>query len=109
MHELGITRNVIAICSERARGAAVRRVTLQIGTLAGVQAEAVRFCFDICAKGTPLEGAVLEIIAVPGSAVCGDCGATVTLLALYGRCDCGGANLRLVAGEELNVKEMEVA
>jgi hydrogenase nickel incorporation protein HypA/HybF len=61
MHELGITRNVVAICAERAHGAQVVRVRLQIGRSAGVMAESVRFCFDICAKGTPIEGAQLEI------------------------------------------------
>ncbi len=29
MHELGITRSVVAICGEHARGAPVRRVTLE--------------------------------------------------------------------------------
>lgn len=77
MHELGITRNVVAICAERAHGARVLRVKLEIGKRAGVLADSVRFCFDICAKGTPVEGAVLEIVEP--------------------------------AGEELNVKEMEVA
>jgi hydrogenase nickel incorporation protein HypA/HybF len=77
MHELGITRNVVAICAERAQGAQVLRVKLEIGKRAGVMADSVRFCFDICAKGTPVEGAMLEIVEP--------------------------------AGEELKVKEMEVA
>ncbi len=109
MHELGITRSVVAICSEHARGAAVKRVTLEIGKLSAVLPESVRFCFDICAKGTLLEGARLEIIEVPGGALCRDCGASVALAALYGRCGCGSANLKLVAGEELKIKDMEVA
>ena len=109
MHELGITRSVVAICSERSLGAPVRRVTLEIGALSAVLPDSVRFCFDICAKGTPLEGALLEIIEVPGGALCSDCGAEVPLRELYGRCGCGSANLCLVAGEELKIKEMEVA
>ena len=109
MHELGITRNVVAICSERAAGAQVKRVTLEIGKLSAVLPESVRFCYDICAKGTLLEGSVLEIIEVAGAGVCRDCGGEVALSQLYGRCICGGANLRLVAGEELKIKEMEVA
>ena len=109
MHELGITRNVVAICTEHANGAAVRRVTLQIGQLSAVMPDAVRFCFDLCAKGTPLEGATLEIVEVPGRAVCRACGAETALAQPYGRCACGSADLRLVAGEELNVKDMEVA
>ena len=56
-----------------------------------------------------LEGSVLEIIEVAGAGVCRDCGGEVALSQLYGRCICGGANLRLVAGEELKIKEMEVA
>ncbi len=109
MHELGITRNVVAICSERAQGLAVRRVRLEIGALSAVLPDAVRFCFDICSSGTLLEGAVLEIVEVPGGALCRDCGAAVPLRALYGRCGCGSADLLVVSGEELNIKEMEVA
>ena len=109
MHELGITRSVVAICSEHAHGSPVRRVTLEIGELSAVLPESVRFCFDVCAKGTLLEGASLEIIEVPGAALCRDCGAEVRLSRPYGRCVCGSANLRLVAGEELNIREMEVA
>jgi len=69
MHELGITRNVVAICSEHANGAAVRRVTLEIGRLAAILPESVRFCFDICTQGTLLEGARLEIIESAGAAL----------------------------------------
>jgi len=109
MHELGITRSVVAICIEHAAGAQIKRVTLEIGKLSAVLPDSVRFCFDICAQGTPLAGSLLEIIEVPGAAVCRDCGDEVALTQLYGRCVCGGANLRLVAGEELKIKEMEVA
>ena len=66
MHELGITRNVVAICAEQAHGAKVLRVTLEIGKAAGVMADSVRFCFDICAKGTSVEGATLEIVEPAG-------------------------------------------
>ena len=109
MHELAITSSVVEICSERAGGAQVRRVTLEIGRLSAVLPECVRFCFELCAQGTALEGSVLEIIEVPGAAVCGACGGTVSLSRIYGRCACGSTDLRLVAGEELRIKEMEVA
>ena len=52
MHELGITRNVVAICAEQSGGARVTRVRLEIGKQAGVLAQSIRFCFDICAQGT---------------------------------------------------------
>lgn len=109
MHELSITRSVVAIVSERAAGQRVMRVRLEIGCLSAILPDAIRFCFDLCAAGTPLAGAALEIDEIPGRGRCNECGADVPLRALVGRCpDCGSAGLRLIAGQELNVKEMEV-
>ncbi len=108
MHELGITRSVVAICAENAGGAAVKRVTLEIGKLTAILPEAVKFCFDICAKGTVVEGARLEILEIPGKALCADCGAEFEMSDLVGRCGCGSRRLEIIAGEELKVKEMEV-
>ena len=107
MHELGITRNVIAICTEHANGASVKRVTLEIGKLSAILPDAVRFCFDICAKGTVVEGAQLEIIEIPGMAICQQCQRPVHLVQPFGRCDCGSNDLKQIAGNELKVKEME--
>ena len=108
MHELSITRSVVAICAEQSKGAKVQRVTLVIGQLSGVMADAVRFCFDICAQGTPVEGARLEIIEPPGLARCRSCGGEVELQMLAARCSCGSANLQMLSGDELTVREMEV-
>ncbi len=104
MHELSITRNVVAIVSERAAGQRVTRVRLEIGCLSAIVPESIRFCFDICAQGTPAEGAALEIVEIPGH-----CGEEVALKAPVGRCPaCGAGRLKLVAGEEMMIKEMEV-
>jgi hydrogenase nickel incorporation protein HypA/HybF len=109
MHELSITRSVVAIVAEKAAGQRVTRVRLEIGCLSAVMPDAIRFCFDICAADTPVAGAALEIDEIPGMGCCNDCGTQVGLSALIGRCpNCGAANLRLVAGQELNIKEMEV-
>jgi hydrogenase nickel incorporation protein HypA/HybF len=109
MHELSITRNVVAIVAERAAGQRVTRVRLQIGCLSAVLPDAIRFCFDICAADTPLAGARLEIDEIGGRGRCDDCGAETALSIPAGRCPaCGAAGLRLIAGQELNIKEMEV-
>ena len=83
-------------------------MTLEIGKLSAILPVAVRFCFDICAKGTVVEGASLEILEIQGKALCKSCGGTVALSDLVGRCPCGSNDLRIIAGEELKVKEMEV-
>lgn len=108
MHELSIASSVVEACAEKAGGARVLRVRLEVGQLAAVLPDALRFCFDVCAAGTALEGAELEIVEIPGRAICDDCGRSVTLSAPYGVCECGGI-LRIVAGRELRLKEMEVA
>jgi hydrogenase nickel incorporation protein HypA/HybF len=108
MHELSIATAVVDACVERAAGARVLRVRVEIGQLAAVLPDALRFCFDVCARGTLLEGAELDIDETPGRAVCGMCGVAVALTVPHGTCACGGI-LRVVAGEELRLKNMELA
>ena len=69
MHELGITRNIVAIVGERAAGRKVDRVQLEIGDMTAIMPDAIRFCFDVCAEGTVLEGAMLEILEVSGDSL----------------------------------------
>jgi hydrogenase nickel incorporation protein HypA/HybF len=109
MHELGITRNIVALCSERAAGATVAAVTVEIGRLSPVLPDAVRFCFDVCSRGTSLENARLEIVETDGRAHCRSCGREIPLDVPYGRCSCGSSNLEIVAGEELKILSLEIA
>jgi hydrogenase nickel incorporation protein HypA/HybF len=108
MHELGITQTIVAIVAEHAKGAKVQRVSLEIGKLSAIMPDSVRFCFDVCSKGTVLEEANLEIIEIPGLARCRQCGAEVPLEQPFGICTCGSVKLDLIAGQELRIKEMEI-
>jgi len=108
MHELGISRNIVAIVSEAARGRRVVRVTLEIGKLSGVMADALAFCFDATTVGTVLEGAVLDIREIDGRARCLRCQAEFDIATLLDACRCGSRQLKHVAGQELNVKSMEL-
>ncbi len=109
MHELSITSNVVEICAERALGQQVLRVVLEIGKLSAVMPDAVRFCFEVCAKDTMVEGAELEIIETPGRARCRECGGEMILAELFGYCECGSVDIEVIAGNELKIKQMEVA
>ena len=58
MHELGMAQEIVAMVSERAGGSRVTRVVLEVGKLAAVLPDALRFCFDLCVEGTrSIEGA----------------------------------------------------
>ncbi|MEM9387289.1 MAG: hydrogenase maturation nickel metallochaperone HypA [Pseudomonadota bacterium] len=107
MHELGITRNIVAIVSDHAGASQVSRVALQIGALSAVMPDAIRFCFDICAKNTVVEGAQLEIEEVPGRGRCQRCGREFALDKPFGQCICGSRQIACIAGEEMKIKEME--
>jgi hydrogenase nickel incorporation protein HypA/HybF len=108
MHEVGITQEIIAIAAARACEAKVKRVVVEIGRLTAVLPDAIRFCFDLCAEGTLVEGARLEIIEIPGLGRCRLCGREQTFEVPYGVCICGGCDLEWLAGEELRVREVEV-
>lgn len=108
MHELGVTRNIVAIVSEQAANKKVNRVLLEIGKLSAIMPDAIRFCFDVCSKNTPLENATLQINEVPGLARCQVCGNEFEIEQLFGRCSCGSNHIQCIAGEEMKIKEMEV-
>lgn len=109
MHELSVTESVISAVTDKVGDRAVQRVTLEIGKLSGVVADSVYFYFEMCSEGTPLEGAKLEIIDVPGRARCRTCGAELELEDVIALCDCGSADLEILGGEQLKIKEVEVS
>lgn len=109
MHELAVTQSIVEICTERAQGAKVKRVTLEIGRLAAVMPDAIRFCFEVCAAGTPLEGADLEIVDVVGRGRCTTCGREIEMPSYLAGCSCGAVGLECIAGKELIVRTMELS
>ena len=113
MHEMALTRSVVSIVEEAARGAEaarVIRVRLEVGALSHAEPEAIRFCYEVCARGTLAEGAVLEIPRPPGRAWCWDCSADVAVPDRLAGCPrCGGHRLAVTGGEELRVKDLEGA
>lgn len=108
MHELAITESTVAGVSEQVGDARVTRVVLEIGRLSGIVPDAIRFCFDLCAEGTTLAGAELEIVPIAGHARCRDCGAEADVDDLLDLCPCGSADLELRRGQELRIREVEV-
>ena len=109
MHELSITQNVVDAVSERMAGQRVLSVRLEVGRLSGVVPDAMRFCFGLVTEQTPLQGARLDIDTPAGEARCHSCGQRFTLTDLILLCECGSADVEVVAGRELVIKSVEVA
>lgn len=112
MHEMALAESVLDLiedCLLREGGQQIKTVRLEIGKLAAVEPEAMRFCFDAVARGTVAEGAVLDIIEHEGRAWCFDCNREVPLAARHDPCTaCGGFRLQVAEGVAMRVKELEI-
>lgn len=108
MHEMSVTHSVVCAVQERLPDTRVVRVRLEIGRLSGVVADSVRFCFEVVTSGTGLEGATLEIVEPAGRGRCRSCDAMIELPDLIMLCGCGSADVEVIAGTELLIKEVEV-
>ncbi len=112
MHEMAISESIVGILEAEARRqkyARVRKVRLEIGALAGIEPEALRFTFEVVTKGTLAQDALLEIIAMEAQAWCLACERTVPICRRFDACpECGGYQLQVTAGEEMRIKDLEV-
>lgn len=113
MHEMSLCegiRRVVDQASARDEIARVTRVRLEIGRFAGVEKNALSFAWDVVMRGSKAEGAVLEMIDLPGRATCFDCAKSVEIKDRLDPCpDCGGGRLLPEGGDEMRIKDMEVA
>jgi hydrogenase nickel incorporation protein HypA/HybF len=108
VHELSLIEGVVDAVTEQVGDRRVTLVRLAIGALAGVAVDALRFSFDVCTRGTSLEGAVLDIMPIAGRARCRRCGGEYDAPTLATPCPCGSFDRELVAGDELRLVEVEI-
>lgn len=112
MHEVGITRNLVEIAEDHARRAGSNRVlsvSVDIGELSGVVAEAVEFCFSAVTRDTLLEGATLLINRIPGKMTCEECRHVFAADNLTFSCPaCDSFLVQTTQGNELRITELEV-
>lgn len=87
----------------------VRTVWLEIGQLACVEQESLRFCFDMVLSDSIAQQARLEIVEIAGRGWCSQCADNVPLAALYEACpNCGSYAVQVTDGDAMRVKELEV-
>jgi hydrogenase nickel incorporation protein HypA/HybF len=109
---MSLAEGIVGVIEESARAqgfSTVRTVWLEIGRLAAVEVEALRFSFDVVKRGTVADGAELEIIDVPGTAWCMQCSDSVEIAQRGDECPrCGSYQLQVSGGDAMRVKELEV-
>ncbi|WP_377268127.1 hydrogenase maturation nickel metallochaperone HypA [Peterkaempfera sp. SMS 1(5)a] len=114
MHELSIAVAVVEAVEEAAREHGADRaeeVRLRIGTLAGVEPDALRFSFTVAQQGTVLEGALLVVEEIQARAHCAPCRRSFEVgspLSLY--CPrCQAPATEVTAGRELELAGVRFA
>lgn len=112
MHEMALAESVLQLVEATARREGAKRVScvvLEIGALASVEVEALRFGFEVVRAGSLAAEAELEIEAVPGEGWCLPCGEPIPLARLGDPCPrCGSGQVQPVQGMEMRVKEIEI-
>jgi len=121
VHELALSKAILAVAARHSGGRRVRDVRVRVGALRQAIPESIRFHFEIVARGTVCEGARLEQERVPAALACARCGtewdpaprpafdAEHLIPVPRFRCpSCGNAEARVVAGDELVVESIDV-
>jgi len=88
--------------------AKVVTIRIEVGRLAGVAVEALRFGFAVCTRDTTLDGASLDIVEIAARMRCRACGHEADVDTWCSGCACGSFDRDVVSGQELRIKDLEV-
>ncbi len=110
MHEYSVALSLIervAVEADKHRARAVRRVSVRLGELSGVEPELLATAFELAREDTCCSAAVLELDYVEARWECEACRAVVDPQAALRCGNCAGP-ARLVAGDELDLFSLEL-
>src|SRR5689334_13498616 len=109
MHEMALAEGILSVALDVAAGESVRRIRLRIGALQHVTQDALGFCFQLAAEGTPAAEATLEVEQTPARVRCSRCGeVTVFEDALFVCRACGATGVTIDSGDEVLVDAIEL-
>ena len=109
---MGIANSILEAVQKEARrypGTRATKVGIRVGTLAAIDQDALRFCFEVLARDTALEGLQLEIELCLRQHRCNDCNRTFIVRDYDFRCPkCQNVTAQCVSGDELELAFVEV-
>ncbi|HEX8042464.1 hydrogenase maturation nickel metallochaperone HypA [Candidatus Deferrimicrobium sp.] len=111
MHELGVANEILDVALSEAERHAAKKVTsirLRVGVLRSIEPENLFFLFDHIARGTPAEGAVLEIVEEPVRVECEACGVSEASSFTWECPRCKGSGVKVTGGDSLSILSLDV-
>ena len=110
MHEMSIALSIIDLATEQAKKAnasKINEIELDIGTLSGVEIEALNFAMELAVKDTMLESSQVRINHIKALSECQESSHQFDASFVINPCPkCNELNTRIVVGQELQVKSL---
>jgi len=107
MHELTLAAEITELAvaeAEKQHAVAVLEITLEIGVLSGVDADALDFALSLAVKNTTMEHAVVKIIQTGGIGRCKPCNLSFEMTEIWTPCP----ECRMPAGQILNGQALRI-
>ncbi|MBU2552969.1 MAG: hydrogenase maturation nickel metallochaperone HypA [Bacteroidetes bacterium] len=110
MHEFSIAVSIVELSEIEARAVkatAISRLVLEIGTMAGIEFEALDTALDAAKQHTMLHNAEIVVEKVQAMTTCDDCGHKFEINDFLSPCpQCGGYYNEVFCGKELKIKSL---
>lgn len=112
MHELSIATGIVELAEDeclKAGGKYVSMLEIEIGTLAGVVIEALRFALDEAIANTLVKNAEIVFKEKKAIAVCSNCKCRFETFSAFQECpDCSNPFSDVIEGKDLLIKKIQV-
>jgi hydrogenase nickel incorporation protein HypA/HybF len=112
MHELSIAQSILDIVNQNlpaGNTTHVKSVKVKIGKLSNVLPDSLRFCFEAITKDSDFEKTQLILNIIPITIKCKDCNKLTEINDYVFSCSsCESTNINVVAGNDLNIEEIEI-
>jgi len=113
MHEITLCQNAVEIMEQFARKNNARKITavwMEIGAFSCVEPEAVQFCLELAWRETLAQGCQLHLDTPAAESWCRTCQQDIALLSpnVLICPQCGGRDLRVIAGDGMKIKRIEI-
>lgn len=112
MHEMSIAMNIVDIACKQAQAedaSSISSIELDLGTLAGVMVDSLKFCYESTCKDTLAEGSQLLINEIPGKGNCLECETEFEVDGFMTLCpNCESFKVDIFQGRELRLKAISI-
>ncbi len=112
MHEMSIVVSIVDIAESEAKKANAEKITeleMDIGTVSGIELDALNFAFDCIKPRTMLKNAKIKINIIQAKSICMDCKYEFETENVYTLCpECDSYKTEILQGKEMKVKSILV-